>query len=102
MALQVMNPRTASRSLQPVRIDTRHIRPVGVGLTRAFDEKALVYISVSRELAAKNRGSKRSTRRAAVDDELDRVDIRRIVRGEEEHSFSELFRLTPTAQRNRG
>src|ERR1700733_563164 len=49
----------------------------------------------------KNRSAKRGTCESAIHHQLDRVDVRRIVRREEEHSIGDFFRLTPTALRNR-
>ena len=49
----------------------------------------------------KNGSSKRGTRESAIHHQLDRVDIRGIVRREEEHGFGNFFRLAPTTLRNR-
>src|SRR5579863_7054533 len=49
----------------------------------------------------KNRSSKRGTRGSSIHHQLDRVDVRGIVRREEEHGFGNFFRLAPTALRNR-
>src|ERR1700683_1229051 len=49
----------------------------------------------------KNGSSKRGTRESAIHHQLDRVDVRGIVRCEEEHGFGDFFRLAPTALRNR-
>src|ERR1700756_4094958 len=48
----------------------------------------------------KNGSSKRGTRGSAIHHQLDRVDVRGIVRREEEHGFGNFFRLAPTALRN--
>jgi hypothetical protein len=52
--------------------------------------------------ALKNGSSKWGTRESAIHHQLDRVDVRGVVRREEEHGFGNLFRLAPTALRNRG
>jgi len=49
----------------------------------------------------KNGSSKRGARGPAIHHQLDRVDVRGIVRREEEHGFGNFFRLAPTALRNR-
>src|SRR5215471_19401321 len=49
--------------------------------------------------ATKNGSSERGARCSAIHHQLDRVDVRGILRGKEEHGFGEFFRLTPTAQR---
>src|SRR3984957_12476808 len=52
--------------------------------------------------AAKNGGSEGSARQSAIHRQLDRVDVRRIVRGKKKHSLGQIFRLAPTCKRNRG
>src|ERR1700744_1842448 len=53
-------------------------------------------------LAAHNGGPERRTRPSSINHQLDRVDVRRVVRGKEKHSFGQFFRFAPTAQSNRG
>src|SRR5271169_4514370 len=53
-------------------------------------------------LAAKNGGPEGSTRHSAVNHELDRVDVRRIVGGKKKHRLGEIFWLAPTAKWDRG
>src|ERR1700761_1533350 len=53
-------------------------------------------------LAAQNGGPERRTRHSSINHQLDRVDVRRVVRGKEKHSFGQFFRFAPTAQSNRG
>src|SRR6516162_1405878 len=53
-----------------------------------------------RKCVLKNGSSKRRTRGSAIHHQLDRVDVRGIVRREEEHGFGNFFRLAPTALRN--
>src|SRR5271170_5789897 len=53
-------------------------------------------------LAAKNGSSEGSARQSSVNHQLDRIDVRRIVRGKEEHRLGQIFRLAPTAKWNRG
>jgi hypothetical protein len=55
-----------------------------------------------RQYVSNNGSSKRGARGSAIHHQLDRVDIGRIVRREEEHGFGNFFRLAPTALRNRG
>ena len=50
---------------------------------------------------AKNRSSKRGARRSSIDHQLDRIDVRRILRSQEKHSLREFFRFAPSAQTNR-
>src|ERR1700733_5287367 len=49
----------------------------------------------------KNGSSKRGPRGSAIHHQFDRVDVRGIVRREEEHGFGNFFRLAPTALWNR-
>jgi hypothetical protein len=49
----------------------------------------------------KNGSSKRGARGSAIHHQLDRVDVRGIVRREEQHGFGNFFGLAPTALRNR-
>src|ERR1700683_336644 len=55
-----------------------------------------------RKCLLKNGCSKRGTRGSAIHHQFDRVDVRGIVRREEEHGFGDFFGLAPTALRNRG
>src|ERR1700734_1239519 len=52
--------------------------------------------------AAKNGGSEGSARQSTIHHQLDRVDVRRIVRGKKKHSLGQIFRLAPTGKWNRG
>src|SRR5580692_1032623 len=52
--------------------------------------------------AAKKGGTEGSARQSAVNHQLDRIDIRRIVRGKEKHRLGQIFRFAPTAKWNRG
>src|SRR5258707_12775600 len=50
----------------------------------------------------KNGSSQRGTCETAIHYQLDRVDVRGIVRRKKENGFGNFFRLAPTALRNRG
>ncbi len=50
--------------------------------------------------AAKNGSSEGSTRGSAIHHQLDRVDVRGIAGGKEEHILGQIFWLAPTAKRN--
>ena len=56
----------------------------------------------TRVSAAKNGSPEGSTRHSPVNHQLDRIDVGRIVGGEEKHGFGQLFRFAPMAQRNSG
>ena len=55
-----------------------------------------------RSSAAKKRSSRRGASGSAIDHQLDRIDVRRVVGGKEKHRFGKFFRLSPAAQRNSG
>ena len=48
----------------------------------------------------KKRSSPRGTCGSAIDHQLDRIDVRRVVGGKEKHRFGKFFRLPPAAQWN--
>src|SRR5271156_4968679 len=50
--------------------------------------------------AAKKRSSPRGASGSAIDHQLDRIDVRRVVGGKEKHRFGKFFRLPPAAQWN--
>ena len=64
--------------------------------------RRFVLRNYSRRSAAKNGGSEGSARESAIHYQLDRVDVRRIVRGKKKHSLGQIFRLAPTGKWNRG
>src|ERR1700733_6786172 len=50
--------------------------------------------------AAKKRSSPRGTSGSAIDHQLDRIYVRRVVGGKEKHRFGKFLRLPPAAQWN--
>jgi hypothetical protein len=48
-------------------------------------------------LAAQERSAEWSSGQSSIHHQLDRIDVRRIVRSQEKHSLCEFFRLAPAA-----
>ena len=70
--------------------------------THALSDSPAVRPNYSLRSTAKNGGSEGSARQSAIHHQLDRVDVRRIVRGKKKHSLGHIFRLAPTGKWNRG
>src|SRR5208282_764738 len=64
--------------------------------------KIIIDKSLLLRSAAKNGRSEGSARQSAIHHQLDRVDVRRIVRSKKKHSLGQFFRLAPTSKWNRG
>ena len=68
---------------------------------RIFVETLIGFVSPPKfQLAAIDRRACGRTRRAAIDEDLRALDIRRVVGGEEQHGFCDLFRFAEASERN--
>src|SRR5581483_9116006 len=87
------------RESPDTRLAPRHDRLFG---RRSHSGSSKSSVGCSLELATKNGSSERGARHSAVNHELDRVDVRRIVGSKKKHSFGQILWLAPTAKWNRG
>src|ERR1700733_10039643 len=86
----------SNMAVTPFRFCVRRFRPAGVRKARLVMRFSGFAVRTPAS-AAKNSSAKGGARQSAIHHQLDRVDVRRIVRGKKENSLREFFRFTPAA-----